>query len=101
MEVRLGEVDPLVVGEYSSLEDVRHDGITLDLTCLETNQAIIDEDKLPRPDLGGDRRIVHARLFGVSIHHLGRQSKHATGHDLAWSLTEHSQTDLRSLQVLE
>src|SRR5664280_887959 len=101
MEVRLREVDPLVVRENSSFEDIRHDSITLDLTCLETNQAVIDEDKLPGPDLCGDRRIVYARLFGVSIHHLGRQSKDASGHDLAWSLTERSQPDLRSLQVLQ
>src|SRR5664280_19377 len=101
MEVRLREVDPLVVRESSSFEDIRHDGITLDFACLETNQAVIDEDKLPGPDLGGDRRIVHAGLFGISIHRLGCKTKDASGHDLAWSLTERSQTDLRSLEVLQ
>src|SRR5450756_1536470 len=101
MEIRLGEVDPLVVGEYSSLEDVRHDGITPDFTCLETNQAVIDEDELSGPNLGGDRRVVHAGLFGVSIYHLGCKTKDTSGHDLAWSLTERSQADLRSLEVLQ
>src|SRR5450756_2384158 len=65
------------------------------------NQAVIDEDELPGPNLAGDRRVVHTGLFGVSIHHMGRKTEGASGRDLAWSLTEHSQTDLRSLQVLQ
>src|SRR5450830_980093 len=101
MEVRLGEVDSLVVRQDSSLENICHNGVTLDLACLETNQAVIDEDEFPWPYFGGDRRIVHAGLFGVSIHHSGRKTKDASGRDLAWSLTERSQTDFRSLQVLQ
>src|SRR5450830_619732 len=101
MEVRLREVDPLVVRQDSSLENIRYNGFTPDFTCLETNQAVVDKDKLPGPNLGGKRRAVHAGLFGVSVHHMGRKTKSVSGRDLTWSLTEHSQTDLRSLQVLE
>src|SRR5450756_519754 len=101
MEVRLREVDPLVVRQDSSLENIRYNGFTPDFTCLETNQAVVDKDELPGPNLGGKRRAVHAGLFGVSIHHMGRKTEGASGRDLTWPLTEHSQTDLRSLQVLE
>jgi len=88
MEVRLGEVDPLVVRQDSSLENIRHNGVSLDFACLETNQAVIDEDEFPWPYFGGDRRIVHAGLFGVSIHHSGCKTEDASGRDLTWSLTE-------------
>jgi hypothetical protein len=90
-----------VIRQGTSLHDLRHDGVTLDFAYLETNQAVIDEDKFPRAHLGGETRVVHSGPLGSSIHHLGGKTKDVSGRDLAWSLTKCAQTDLWSLQILE
>ena len=101
MEVRLGKVDSLVVREGSTLQDFCDDSVALDLTCLETNQSVINEDKFSGTYLGCQARIVHTGLLGVAIYHPGRQTEDISGHDLTWPLSERAQADLWPLQVLQ
>lgn len=98
---RAGQVDALVVGDHTALDDDRLDLRTVDLDDLQLDVAVVDEDRVALGDIAGQTLVGRAADVLVTGHVLDGDGELVTTLQLDGTLGEGLQADLRALEVGE
>ncbi|MGX1117888.1 hypothetical protein RKD37_003251 [Streptomyces ambofaciens] len=98
---RAGQVDALVVGDDTALDDDRLHPGALDLGDLQLDVAVVDEHLVALGDVTGQALVGRAADRPVARDVLGGDGELVTAHQLDGTLREGLQADLRALEVGE
>ena len=96
-----GQVEALEAADYATADDLAGDEGIVGSANLHLDPAVVNQDRAARPDLTGQRRILHRQRVVAGGGRVNGEQQRVAGGDGATGAGYRPQTHLGALQVLE
>ena len=96
-----GQVEALEAAEGATADDLAGDEGIVGSANLHLDPAVVNQDRAARPDLTGQRRILHRQRVAAGGGRINGEQQRVAGGDGTTGAGHRSQTHLGALQILE